>query len=184
MFNADAVVDALINKCPLALMLPKAVTLPDPVKNKEPVITAAELLFEVITSEPEYGNPTPVPPPELSTDVTLLASDSDDSKNAPEMAVAVNGDSVKNDPVWPLNAPDIAAAVNGDSVKNDPVCPLNAPEIAVAVNGDSVKTSVPLIFKLLPDINTDPVNWCISSDVLPIRDDPLANITDDVTNSV
>ena len=154
-----------------------AITLPDPLKNKEPVITAAELSFEVITFEPEYGNPTPVPPPELSTDVILLCNEWLTVLNELDIDVAVNdlintafvpsdsdidvgvkGDSVKNELVIPLNAPEIAVGVKGDSVKNELVTPLNAPEIAVGVNGDSVKTLAPLIFKLLPDINTDPVN--------------------------
>ena len=55
--SANLVPDSEIKKA-LANILPEAVILPDPLKNKEPVITAAELSFEVIISEPEYGKPT------------------------------------------------------------------------------------------------------------------------------
>ena len=49
----------------LALILPEAVIWPDPSNNNEPVITAWAGVpsLGILSSEPEYGNPFPVPPP-------------------------------------------------------------------------------------------------------------------------
>ena len=69
-----------------------------------------------------------------------------------ELDITPIGSSVKNDPVWPLNAPDIAVAVNGDDVKNELVCALvtKFTELDNRPDGNSVKNELVCALVIMP----------------------------------